>query len=179
VAFLNVLRPAGIALLLGCLVPGQANAQASEYQVKAVYLLNFLQYTTWPASALPEDGPIRLCVLGTDPMGDLLVDAVAGRRAQGRRIELLPVERVVELERCHAGFIAQQNRVAAGVWLERLRGLPVLTIGEGEGFTRAGGMIALVLDASTVRFDVNADALRTAGLDLSSRVLRLARNSRN
>ncbi|HEX6643325.1 MAG TPA: YfiR family protein [Gemmatimonadales bacterium] len=176
-ALLSLRRCAPLLLLLACLLPGRGNAQASEYDVKAAYLLNFLQYTTWPPAALGEDDPIVLCVLGTDPMGDRLLNATVGRRAQGRRVELLTLERAVEVNRCHAGFIAQQNRVPAAIWLDRLEGLPVLTIGEGPSFTREGGMIALVLDGGTVRFEVNRDALREAGLDLSSRVLRLARSA--
>ena len=174
-ALLRRRHSALLVLLLACLIPGRGEAQASEYEVKAAYLLNFLQYTTWPDAALGDDDPIVLCVLGTDPMGDLLARAVAGRRVAGHQVELLAVERVLEVDRCHAGFIAQQNRIAPRVWLERLEGRPVLTIGEGEGFTQDGGMIGLVLEARTVRFEVNLDAVRRSGLELSSRVLRLAR----
>jgi len=84
------------------------------------------------------------------------------------------VDRVVEADRCHAGFIAERNRIPAEVWLERLEGKPVLTVGEGEAFLDAGGMISLVLDDQAVRFQASPRALRAARLDLSSRVLRLA-----
>jgi YfiR/HmsC-like len=51
----------------------------------------------------------------------------------------------------------------------------VLTIGESDGFARAGGMVNFVIDAGRVRFDVNQKAAERRGLRLSSRMLRLAR----
>jgi hypothetical protein len=160
-------------------VPGSALAQAvdrPEYEVKSAYVVNFLVYATWPANALAPDDPLRLCVLGDNPLGDFLEEATRGRTVQGHGIRIIQVDRVVEADRCHAAFVAERNRIAPGVWLERLKGRPVLSIGEGEQFRRAGGMITLTVEARTVRFDVNRPALLDVGLDLSSRVLRLARS---
>jgi hypothetical protein len=147
-----------------------------EYDVKSAYLVNFLLYATWPGDALAADDPLRLCVLGDNPLGDFLDRAIAGRQVQGHAIRIIQVDRIVEADRCHAAFIAERNRIPAAVWLERLKGRPVLSIGEGDGFREAGGMITLFVEARTVRFEVNRRALLDAGLDLSSRVLRLARN---
>ena len=169
-----------LLLAAGLVLPGRLLAQAPvnrpEYEVKSVYLLNFLLYTSWPASVLGEGDPLVVCVFGDDPFGEFLSQAVEGRRAQGHPIRLAQVDRVVEADRCHAGFIAERNRIPAPVWLERLEGLPVLTVGEGDEFMRAGGMLALVREEQNVRFDANPRRLRAARLEMSSRVLRLARN---
>ncbi|HEU4829263.1 MAG TPA: YfiR family protein [Gemmatimonadales bacterium] len=155
----------------------QEGAERPEYAVKSAYLVNFLTYTTWPDSVLGPGDPLRLCIMGTDPFGDFLGEVSEGRSIHGHPLRVVQVDRVVEADRCHAGFIAERNRIAARVWLDRLAARPVLTIGEGGEFLGAGGMIALVLEARTVRFDVNAPAMNAAGLSLSSRVLRLARNA--
>lgn len=160
-------------------LPGRALAQSSErpeYEVKSAYLVNFLLYATWPADVLAPADEVRLCILGDNPLGDFIEELARGRSVQGHAIQVIQVDRVVEADRCHAAFIASRNRIPPGVWLERLRGRPVLSIGEGDEFRRAGGMITLTLEEQTVRFDVNLRALRDAGLDLSSRVLRLAKN---
>ncbi len=171
-------RPSHLLILAGLVLPGRSFAQAvsnrPEYEVKSAYLLNFLLYTTWPATVLGEGDPLVVCVLGDDPFGDFLSRALEGRRAQGHPVRMAQVDRVVEADRCHAAFIAERNRIPAAVWLERLEGKPVLTIGEGEGFLDAGGMISLVLDDQAIRFQASPRALRAARLDLSSRVLRLA-----
>ena len=174
-------RPRRLALVCGCLLlgTGRGSAQArfdrAEYEVKSAYLLTFLRFVEWPDE--PGRGrDVTLCVLGDDPMGDLLSRAIAARRVEGRVVTLRAVSRLVEADRCDAAFIARRNSIAPTAWLARLRGKPVLTVGEGTEFARAGGMIALVLDGETVRFEINLRALHDAGFELSSRVLRLAVN---
>lgn len=165
---------AASAVWIPAVLMAQTPASRAEYEVKSAYLYSFLQFTTWPPGTFEPGDPIYLCVLGHDPMGDLLPQVLGDRRVEGREIRIVPVSRLVEVNRCHAAFIAQRNSISAREWLARLRSRPVLTIGEGTGFTEEGGMVALVVVGETVRFEVNRSALRRAGVDLSSRVLRLA-----
>jgi len=51
----------------------------------------------------------------------------------------------------------------------------VLTVGDDEAFVRDGGMVGLPIEDGTVRITVNPDALRNAGLMMSSQLLRMAR----
>jgi len=51
----------------------------------------------------------------------------------------------------------------------------VLTVGEGEAFAHAGGVIAFVIENRRVRFDINQTAADSAGLQLSSKLLSVAR----
>ena len=59
--------------------------------------------------------------------------------------------------------------------LERLAGQPVLTVGEGDGFARRGGVIGLVVESNLARFEVNLHAAQRTGLLLSSKLLGVAR----
>ena len=52
---------------------------------------------------------------------------------------------------------------------------PVLTVGVGGDFIAAGGMFALFEKQGRVAFSANEDAIRRAALDVSARVLVLAR----
>ncbi len=52
---------------------------------------------------------------------------------------------------------------------------PTLTVGDKPGFIAAGGMVELVIDNDSVRFDVNLVALREKRIRLSAQVLKLAR----
>ena len=53
--------------------------------------------------------------------------------------------------------------------------LPVLTVGDGKGFSHAGGIIELFVEGGKMRFAINMDAAERAGLHLSSRLLGLAK----
>ena len=165
-------------ILVGCgLGSGrgaEAQARPHEYQVKAAYLFNFLSYVQWPGEPASRTQPITLCVLGGDPFGDILTRAVRGRRSQGREVRVTPVGRTVEVDRCDVGFIPAEASPPPAAWLEKLDGRPVLTVGEGRDFAMQGGMIAFVVEDETVRFDVNLASARASGLQLSSRLVRLA-----
>jgi hypothetical protein len=55
-------------------------------------------------------------------------------------------------------------------------GRGVLTVGEGGGFLRDGGIIAFVIENRRVRFDINQTAAERAALKLSSKFLSVARS---
>jgi len=166
-------------ILIGCVVAtgraAHAQERRHEYEVKAAYLLNFLNYVEWPAAAPASSRrEIHVCMLGGDPFGDVLIPMIRARQVGGRKIETLSIDRPVELDRCDVGFIAADANPAPEVWLEALEGRPVLTVGEQRDFATHGGMIAFILKNQTVRFEVNLAAVRASRLQLSSRLLRLA-----
>src|SRR5882724_8451605 len=72
-----------IVLGLGSL---PAKAQVSrEYQLKAVFLYNFAQFTDWPESAFADEkSPIVIGVLGSDPFGPALNDTIRDEKVRGR-----------------------------------------------------------------------------------------------
>ena len=51
----------------------------------------------------------------------------------------------------------------------------VLTIAETPGFAKRGVMINFILENSQIRFEANVEAARQAGLNVSSRLLNLAK----
>lgn len=151
-----------------------AFAHPTEYQLKAVFLLNFARYVEWPEGKLSVPS-IEVCVLGRDPFGGAL-DEVAGRQAQGREVHVRRVEGPDEARECHVVFMSasEERRVAAA--LRVLDGEPVLTVSDIEGFVEAGGGIGFTTVDERIRFDVNAAALRHGGLRASARMMGIARN---
>ena len=153
--------------------PSAAQTDTLEYDVKAVFLLNFTRYVDWPDA--PAPAPFRLCVLEPNPFGPRLDAVVAGETWRDQAIVLAVVHESSETAGCHLlyvpaaateRFVAIQRSVAAR---------PILTVGETRRFFSAGGMIHLFLQDSRVRFSINQRAAVTAGLTISSRLLRLAR----
>jgi hypothetical protein len=51
----------------------------------------------------------------------------------------------------------------------------VLTIGDTEGYAEQGVMVNFYLEDNMVRIEINIDAARRAGLNISSQLLKLAR----
>lgn len=146
-----------------------------EFQVKAIFLYNFVQFVDWPpdAFATPES-PIVIGVLGQDPFGGFLDELVRGERVKGRPLVVERYRWPGEIDECHVLFIsgsegARIEQIAAAV-----RGRPILTVGDWDAFAQHGGMIHFVLEHKRVRLRINLDAARAAGLTISSKLLRSA-----
>jgi hypothetical protein len=58
--------------------------------------------------------------------------------------------------------------------LDSTRTKPILTVSELPGFAESGGMIELYQMDDRIRFKVNLQSIREAGLELSSSLLKLA-----
>lgn len=148
-----------------------AAPQQSEYEVKGAFLLSFTQYARWPEAL--QDVPPRLCVLGEDPFGEVL-DALVDARGDTQELVLLRVASAEAARDCRIVFIKHDSAARLQRDLAVLADEPVLTVGEGEAFLRAGGIIAFRLEQERVRLSVNLGAARRAGLEISSRLLALA-----
>lgn len=167
-------------LALGCAAALAASARAQQspaapaQEVEAAYLLNFTRYVDWPPGSFPDpDAPVNVCVLGENAFGGILRQTVQGRRSRGRPVRVLEPDSPSQAADCHVAFVAGQPREIKA-WLTALRRSPALTVGDGPEFLRRGGMVAFVVVNQTLRFEIDAAAVRRAGLQISSRVLALA-----
>jgi hypothetical protein len=166
------------ACLFSVAAPVDATAQSAprEYQIKAVFLFNFLQFVEWPAEAFDDArAPIRIGVLGDDPFGPALNAAVRGETINGRELIVERSQRIEDLRGCQLVFISQSESHRLDNLLSLLGTQPVLTVSEANGFARRGGIIGFYSDGNKVRFEINADAGRQRGLKLSSELLRLGK----
>lgn len=171
-------RAAAVLAFLGLLAAAQRSwaADGLEYQVKAAFLYNFAKFVKWPPDAFEGPGdPVTFCVVGADPFGEVLDTVVEGETLEGRRLVVHRTREISELRDCHVVFVPRSERARQERILETLRNRGVLTVGEADGFLTGGGMIRFVLEQNKVRFDISHEAVESSGLNLSSKLLRLAR----
>ena len=141
-----------------------------EYRVKAAFIYNFIVYTEWPA----QTGKIlNLCILGSDPFG-AEIDALEGKVVAGRVIALQRKAANEPLKDCQLVFVAAPAIHGFPRLLAGLGGSPVLTVADSPGAMRRGVVLNMNVAQGTVTFEANLQAARSAGLVLSSKLLRLA-----
>jgi hypothetical protein len=175
------------ALLSGLLLAGVSGlsdrshaAQGSvrelpEYLLKAGFLFNFAKYVDWPSDAFADPGePIAIGIVGVDPFGALLEDALGARRIRGRGFRIERFADPAQIERVHILFVPRSERERAGQILERVRELPVLTVGEEPGFAQAGGTVAIVIEAQRPSLQINRAAVARQKLEIASVLLSAA-----
>jgi hypothetical protein len=170
-----------IALLAVALamLPTLHAAPPNEYALKSVFLYNFCRFIDWPDFAFnsPTE-PLVIGVLGDDPFGSMLDEAVQGEHFHGRRIQIEHYRSPREIGHCHLLFVTGPETARMNEILAAVAGKSIVTVGENEGFMQRGGMIALAADRNRVRLLINPDALRMAKLDVSSKLLRVAEITR-
>lgn len=164
-----------LILLLPLLFAPSARAvPPTEYQLKAVFLLNFARYVTWPEEALAGSEAIDICVLGRDPFGEHLTGLEA-RQAQGRTVKVHFPPSPEQTGGCEVVFVAASEQRRLNAVLRELTVRPVLTVSDIDGFVEAGGNIGLVTVDDRIRFDINRATVFQQHLRLSAQLLKLAR----
>lgn len=151
-----------------------AQAGYDEKDIKAVFLCRFAQYVTWPATAFKDDTtPITIGILGDDPFGKRIEEAIAGEKAQNRKLEVKRSNQVEDLRTCHILFVSSSEKGRLPDLLKDIQTKGTLIVGDMEGFVGMGGMISFKPKDGKVKFDINEKAAKRAGLKISSQLLRL------
>ncbi|MCB2002854.1 MAG: YfiR family protein [Rhodoferax sp.] len=160
------------ALLAGllALAPGVRAEELPEYRLKAAFVYNFMVFAEWPAAT---GNTLVVCILGSDPFGGE-IDGLQGKVAAGRSIALQRKAAGESVKDCNVVFVAPSASDRLPTLLESLRGRPVLTIADSSGAMRRGVMLNMNVVQGKVTFEANLAAARNAGLNLSSKLLRLA-----
>jgi YfiR/HmsC-like len=170
-------------LLAGAWLNAQNTSGSSEYLIKAGFIYNFANLVQWPSTSFAQpESPIVIVILGEDHFGGTLDHALEGKKVNARPFVIKRARSVSELQRtlgpqkeCQILYVSSSEMPHLGEAIQVLKGAPVLTIGETPGFARNGGIINLILEDNKVRFEVNVQAAKEADLNISSRLLALAR----
>lgn len=182
----------GVSFVVLLAVPlataGEAGARADvlertppslEQEVKAGFLYNFAKFVEWapdPSNAVGAD--LTLCVLGSDPSWAVVERSVRGKTANGRAIAVRRPSGLEDLGSCQILYVSSTEATPVPAVLRAVAGKPVLTVGEVDRFGQLGGVVRLYLENRTVRFEINVNAAERAGLRISSKLLGLARITR-
>jgi len=179
----------GLMLLLVVFAASATDAHAqdteasSEYLIKAGFIYNFASLVQWPSTSFSQaDSPIVIAVLGEDHFGTTLDHVLQGKKIDGRPFVIKHLRSVSELVKsagnprdCQILYVTASAMSHLSEVILSVRALPILTIGDTPGFAKSGGMINLILENNRVRFEVNVKAAKDADLNISSRLLALAR----
>ena len=152
-----------------------AAQQATEYDIKAVYLYNFLLFITWPPSETEE---LVIGIVGDDPFGKAfreVEDTAVKGTAKKLLIKHFGRYRSQEaLGGCDILFISESEKGDFEKITATVKNRPVLTVGDSPGFLARGGMINLVIINDTVRWEIHRTRIEAARLKLTSQLLQSA-----
>jgi hypothetical protein len=165
-----------VALAIGSASPALVRAEdgSLEYAVKANFLYKFGPFVEWPPKAFgAPDAPFNICLVGHDPFGAALQDAIRGQTVDGHPLAVRRLQTVPVNPPCHVLYVGRVSDQTAPEILRLVRGAPVLTVTDDASGT-AGGMVHFVIRQGHVRFGIDAASAQSSGLTLSSKLLGLA-----
>ena len=149
-------------------------AGSLEYPVKATYLYKFAPFVIWPEAAFSgATSPFVICILGDDPFGPVLDQAVSSQRVGQRPLVVRRLDHVDRGMGCQILYLGGARGQSAGDAIAAVRGTPVLTVTDAAR-AEPQGVIHFVVRDNRVRFQIDDQAAAQNGLAISSKLLSLA-----
>lgn len=174
--WLNKVLAVVISVLAGVMVYAQTPGQLSEYDLKTAFLYQFTLYVQWPDDQLgPESEPLVFGVLGADELAVNLKQLTAGN-VQGHPIVVRQLTPYADVSGLHVLFIAAGEESNAAEMVRAAVADSVLVVTESTSGLPENSVINFAIVDGKVRFDVSLTNAQTARLEISSRLLQIARS---
>lgn len=160
-----------------CVQPAPAATPSSvELAVKATFLAKFTSYLDWPVKGLPPGAPIVVCVIGRDPFGTALEQAVTGEASNGHPLVLRRFPAAGDVNKCHIAYLGGSRRDVSAA-MAQASSNAVVTVTDARNADVAG-IIHFQIVGRSVKFDIDSYKASRAGIGISSKLLGLARKVR-
>jgi len=156
-------------------ISGNAQNPSLEYQLKAVFLFNFTQFVDWPAESFPNNkSPLVIGVIGENPFGNYLEQAVSGETKNGHPVIVQYYRDEEAAKSCHMLFINLPASDKRKQVIDKIKEEPVLTVSDASDFSIQGGLVRFVKKNNKIKLQINLEACKELGLVPSSKLLKLA-----
>lgn len=145
-----------------------------ENKLKAVFLYNFTRFIDWPAEAFySSNAPFVIGIIGNDPFGNYIEEAVAGENISGHPIIVKRFQNVKDVA-CHILYINSNDPETTREILSTLSNRSILTVSDQKNFVKWGGMVRFFSEENKIRLQINNSAAKAAQLNISSKLLAVA-----
>jgi len=162
-----------------CPVNSQAeNFDQREYNLKAVFLERFTRFIDWPKSTAPDSNSASfvIAVIDNPIFANLLSDIYQKKTIQGKKVLIQNIDQIEKIGRPNLLFITQRSTKELSVILEQVRREPILTISDTKGFSQQGVMINFFMSKKQkIRFEINEREVKASGLQISYKLLSVAK----
>ncbi len=165
-----------ISILMGLssmlLFSSESAAQELNYKAYTLFVYNFMKYIEWPENV--SKGDFVLGVMGDSRVSEELIELAKTKKAKGRTIIIKKISSAEEALNCHMVYISSSKSSTIKTLKEKVKGKPVLIVGEREGLAGRGAALSFAtLDDDVLKFDINKNVIEQHSLKISSSLLAL------
>jgi hypothetical protein len=167
-------RSWALVFCLGLMAPISAAPAVEEPELKAAIVFNLLLFIDWPPGREPsQSNALALCMRSGSPLQAPL-ERLSGRMVRNARLEVRVLGPAAAAVGCHAlytdGDESERARMARVAETAR-----AVVIADDTPQANDATSVQLRRLERKLGFDINMPALRAAGVQVSSKLLRLAR----
>lgn len=145
-----------------------------EYYLKAAFLRFIAKFVKWPDNNKPDE-EINVCIYGEVPSWKG-INSINGRFIEK---QTLNVRRITSLDDakvpnfCHILYMSKLVKDQYNDIIESMKGTPVVTFGDLEGFAEAGGCMHFYIVNNRMAIMINTETMTANNLGLQPEVLKL------
>lgn len=169
-------------LIFLCLTGGAIDVLAvetdsREHFLKAKFIYNFTRFIEWPKTeflSIKKSG-LNLCLIGKDPFGVILEHTAEHLSNMGKQFNIKRSISLADTPECSILFISKSEALRLNQIISRVKGKPILLIGDTPGYADGGVGINFFSDGKQIRFEINKKVIERSGLRISSELLDLAK----
>lgn len=178
-----------IILLLSAMVCALASPLASADQeaaminrVKAAFVLNVARFVTWPSEVFEdENSRLKLCYYRSNPFDDGL-NSIIDKTVAGRQLEIRQIDQLSVAKSCQILVVAPSQLDDFSMHAETDLPPSLLTVADRTNVmidsvpvSSKGIIVTLVRKGAKIGFEIDLSLSRSAGLKMSSEMLKHAR----
>ncbi len=166
VLFIHIFAPVAFA----------QEASSRAYVIKAGFIYNFTRFIKWPprANSNEENYKYNICVVGDNPFGSILHRLEEKHRSKEHPLKIRLDVSPGDFQGCHILFIGFSERFNVEKIVEQTKDLPIITLGDTDGYSDRGVNINLLVAENKVQFEIGKECLDAKGFKVSSELLDLA-----
>ena len=124
-------------------ITGAGQTLPGEYDVKAAFVYNFLNFIEWPSRSAADARKITVCIAGDLPVAAPF-DDLNNQELMGKQLTVNRLARLTNIRECQVLFIAPSEARRLPAIIDAAKRAGTLTIGDTEGFAQRGVIINFI-----------------------------------
>jgi hypothetical protein len=145
----------------------------------ALLMAPITTFVTWPPAAKMDDPskPFIITVIGDNYFNSYLDNTYKEKELKNKPVTIRYISNIKEINGTHLLFISKSMKNKISEILAYTKNKPILTIGDTKGFRKAGVHINFFYQRIELHFEINNEAARAVGLNLSYHLLKQAKTN--
>ena len=145
--------------------------EIDEYQVKAMFIINFAKYVDW--SSNDNESALKIGIVGESKITEALDRIAEYKKGNAKPLQILQLDPEKPVH-CNIVFVARSESRRVQQLAKEFSGKGVLLISEDNNASSRAAGINLIKSDNKIKFEINQSSIKLAGLRLSGQLQQLA-----